>query len=221
MKTKRMLNVDFFNDSSFKIKLSNKAKLLYFYVLTSADDKGFCNNVDEIVLILNTNDAIFHNDATMELLTENYETALAELLEKGFIIKFDGNHNNSVYLVRHWYVHNTIPKDRVTPSNYEKYLANVEVDSDGVYNVVSNKCDTSARQVLDKCDTVVDTNKIKLNKIKVNESKVNINKENLCSTSTNTIISPLPFEADIDDNEEKEKRKNELDYLDDFIRGKN
>ena len=123
-KSKRMINVDFINDSSFKIKLSNKARLLYFHILTNADDEGFCNNVDELILILNSNDIIFNN-CSDALISNNFENALVELVSRGFLIEFKGNHDNKVYLIRHWFVHNSIPKDRVTPSNYTKYLAKV------------------------------------------------------------------------------------------------
>ena len=204
MKTKRMLNVDFFNDSSFKIKLSNKAKLLYFYAITNADDKGFCNNIDEIVLILNANDTLFNNDGSNTLLTNNYETALDELLAKRFLFKFKGNHDNEVYLIRHWYIHNAIPKDRVSPSNYEKYLVNVILDDNGIYELKKIQCNTNVEQVCDKCDTVANTNKIKVNKSKLNNTNNNINNNSSNINNTDTDI--------IDTNVDKE----EIDPLDEL-----
>ena len=44
---KRLINCDYFNTSGFT-NLSNKAKLLYFYFLTNADDKGFVGNGKDI-----------------------------------------------------------------------------------------------------------------------------------------------------------------------------
>lgn len=143
-KYKRMINCDFINASSFKIKICNRAKLLYFFMLGNADDKGFVDNGDELIEILDSNDRKFDNQSNMALLPNNYETAVVELIERGLIYKFTDKYNNSIYLIKHWYSHNVIPKDRVRDSSYEKYLENMIVNSDGEYQVM---------QVYDKCDT--------------------------------------------------------------------
>lgn len=158
-KYKRMINCDFVNASSFKLKISNRAKLLYFFMLSNADDKGFVDNVDEQIELLDSNDRKFNNQSNMTLLPDNFETSLQELLDRGLLYKFSDKHKNSIYLIKHWYCHNNIPKDRVRDSSYEKYLENYFVNEDGEYQLCS-KCNTDVKQLCPQ--------------IKENKSKVNI-----------------------------------------------
>lgn len=161
-KNKRMLNCGFVNASSFKIKTSNKAKLLYFYLIANADDKGFVDNVDEIIELLDSNDRKFDGRQESVLVESNYSTALKELMEKGMIISFIDNHDNAIYLIRHWYLHNQIPKDRIRNSAYERFLEHFEVNKDGEY----------VKQVSYNCNTDVDVKEIKLNKTKRNKNNI-------------------------------------------------
>lgn len=169
-----MINCDFVNASSFKLKTSNRAKLLYFFMLSNADDKGFVDNADELIELLDSNDRKLGNDSNLTLMPDNFETALDDLIEKGLLYKFEDRHNNKIYLIKHWYLHNQIPTDRVRKSSYEKYLEKVEINSDREYEFITN-----AKQVPNKCDTNVKQlpPQIKENKSKVNKSKLDI-KEN-------------------------------------------
>lgn len=164
-KYKRMINCDFVNASSFKLKISNRAKLLYFFMLTSADDKGFVDNADELIELLDSNDRKFDNESNMALLPNTFETAIAELLEKSLLYRFKDKHNNHIYLIKHWYLHNVIPKDRVRDSSYEKYLENMFVNDDGEYQKkqMPHTCDTT--------DTQLST-QIKEKKRKINKSNI-------------------------------------------------
>lgn len=161
-KNKRMISCGFVNASSFKIKTSNKAKLLYFYLISNADDKGFVDNVDEIIELLDSNDRKFDNENAAALIESNYSTALKELIDKGMIVSFADNHDNYIYLIRHWYLHNQIPKDRIRNSAYERFLEGLWVNEDGEY----------VKQVSNKCDTNAYVKEIKLNKSKVNKSNI-------------------------------------------------
>ena len=183
-KYKRMVNCDFVNASSFKLKISNKAKLLYFFILTNADDKGFVDNTDELIELLDSNDRKFHNEASLDLVPYNFTTALTELLEKGLLFEFTDKHNNHIYLIKHWYLHNIIPKARVRDSSYEKYLESAEINDDGEYVVkqMTSKCKADDKQV---------NAQIKVNKSKVNKSKENYEDEEI----NNTLIA-------IDDTED-------------------
>ena len=169
-----MINCDFVNASSFKLKTSNRAKLLFFFMLSNADDKGFVDNADELIELLDSNDRKLGNDSNMTLMPDNFETALGDLIEKGLLYRFEDRHNNKIYLIKHWYLHNQIPTDRVRKSSYEKYLEKVEINSDREYEFITN-----AKQVPSKCDTNVKQlpPQIKENKSKVNKSKLDI-KEN-------------------------------------------
>ena len=96
MAKRRMLSIELCNSDGF-LNLTNEARLLYFYINLSADDDGFTSKVKSLTRYLD--------------LSESY---LEELCEKNYLIKFPGG----TYVVRHWYVHNQIPKDRHTPTDY-------------------------------------------------------------------------------------------------------
>ena len=156
-KYKRMINCDFVNASSFKLKISNRAKLLYFYMLSSADDKGFIDNTDELVELLDSNDRKFGSESNATLMPDNFETAFNELFEKGLIYKFEDNHFNKICLIKHWYLHNQIPAVRVRESSYEKYLDQVIINDDKEYEFKKNakqlpsKCQATAKQMTVNC----------------------------------------------------------------------
>ena len=106
----RLINCEFVNAGSFKVNVSNKAKLLYFLMFTAADDKGFVDTTNDIINALKTNDNEFEKSESMSLLENTYDTALQELLDKGLIYEFKDNHLNKVHLIRHWYYHNKMIK---------------------------------------------------------------------------------------------------------------
>lgn len=170
-KYKRMINCDFVNASSFKLKTSNRAKLLYFFMLSNADDKGFVDNADELIELLDSNDRKFGNSSSAVLMPENFQTALDELIDKSLLYKFEDKHNNKIYLIKHWYYHNQMPKDRVRDSSYEKYLEKVKINDEKEYELC-----LSAKQLPSKCDTTAEqvSTQNKINKSKVNKSKLNI-----------------------------------------------
>lgn len=170
-KYKRMINCDFVNASSFKLKTSNRAKLLYFFMLSNADDKGFVDNADELIELLDSNDRKFGNESNAMLMPENFQTALDELIDKSLLYKFEDKHNNKIYLIKHWYYHNQMPKDRVRDSSYEKYLENVKVNDQKEYEIC-----LTAKQVPSKCraDAEQVSTQNKVNKSKVNKSNINI-----------------------------------------------
>ena len=126
MVKKRLLNCDFVNASSFKVKLSNKAKLLYLLMFANADDFGFVDTTSEIVESLEQNDLAYNGEqVSLTLLENDYKSALLELLEKGLLYEFRNNHNCRVHLIRHWYFHVVDPKKKWT--NYFGYLKFVSV----------------------------------------------------------------------------------------------
>lgn len=125
----RLLNCEFVEDSRFKVKLTNKAKLLYFFMFVSADDKGFVGNALELIDTLNKND---DDSGSLELVQNKYEDSIHELVDKGFLYCFKDNHNNNIYLIRHWFCHNKYYDKAWT--NYGKYLKKVKL-SNGEYTL--------------------------------------------------------------------------------------
>ena len=121
MPRQRLINCDFFGVSGFTKNLSNKAKLLYFLFLVNADDKGFVGNGLDLAENLDQCEQDFEN----VLFQYRYVDALKELIDKGFVYEFVDKHNNRVYLIRHWFLHNKNQKFLTT--NYISYLAKVEL----------------------------------------------------------------------------------------------
>ena len=123
MAKKRLLNCEFVNASSFKINLSNKAKLLYYTMFANADDRGFVDTTTDIIESLTANEQKFDNSVSLQLVGNDYQSALNELVERGLLYLFRDNHGNEVYLIRHWHMHNQVLKNAWT--NYLSYYNQV------------------------------------------------------------------------------------------------
>ena len=119
---KRLISCDFINSSAFKVKLSNKAKLMYVYLFTNADDKGFVANALESARLLQDLENEENNNGLVEF---TYENALQELVDKGLCYLFADKHGNDTYLIRHWFYHNKLIKD--LESNYQSLLKQVQL----------------------------------------------------------------------------------------------
>ena len=119
---RRLISCDFFNASSFKVKLTNKAKLMYLYLITNADDKGFVANALETARMLQDLENETENNS---LVMFTYENALDELVENGLCYRFTDNYDNDTYLIRHWFYHNKLVKGLDT--NFQTLLKKVEL----------------------------------------------------------------------------------------------
>ena len=123
----RLLNCEFVCASSFKVNVSNKGKLLYLTMFVSADDMGFVDTTNDIINSLEKNDSDFRNEVNIELLDNDYKSALKEILEKGLLYEFKDNHCNKVHLIRHWFYHNKWKKGLWT--NYRNFLDQVHLEN--------------------------------------------------------------------------------------------
>lgn len=127
MSKHRLINCEFILAGSFKTNLSNKAKMLYLFMFMSADDRGFVDTAQDIISTLKKNDEEFNKTESLELVENTYDTALTELLSRGYIYEFKDNHNNKIYLIRHWFYHNRFAKGLWT--NYRSFLDKVELNN--------------------------------------------------------------------------------------------
>ena len=151
MAKKRLINCDFLNSGSFKCNVSNKGKLLYYSMIVAADDLGFVDNTHEIINTLEENDKIFNNSVSLELLDTTYQSALGELISKGYLYEFSDKHLNKVHLIRAWFLHNKW-KDHLWTS-YWNYYKQVQIKN-GEYVMKPFKEDNNINQSNINQDTI-------------------------------------------------------------------
>lgn len=146
MARKRMFSNDILNSDPF-YALSKDAKLAYIYLNLGADDDGFIAT------------------ATKELYPLRIgETAVKELVEHGYLLEFD---EPKVYVITHFFVHNTRRKDRYTPTYYLEVKEKLGIDKHGKYFLLGDK-DVSPD--IEQVSVLVAANKSKLNKSKSSQS---------------------------------------------------
>ena len=131
MANQRLMNCDFFLKGAFDDVSSNKAKLLYFYFFINADDYGFVGNSAKIIKSLNEQEE--DNNALVQY---TYEIAANELVDRGFLFKFTDKHQNNIYLIRHFFIHNKYNSKYCT-TNYLSFRAKVEL-VDGCWELKEN-----------------------------------------------------------------------------------
>ena len=106
MARRRMISNDITGSYNFQ-SMEHTTQLLYFYFCLSADDDGFIGNP-----------YIYTN------LTGCSENDLETLERRGYVIRFA----SGVLAVVHWYVHNTIKKDRYNPTVHKAELAQLRLE---------------------------------------------------------------------------------------------
>ena len=130
-------------DSDAFMEMPVSSQLLYFHLSMRADDDGFINNPKRIARNVGAND----DDLKM-------------LMYKNFIIAFE----NGVIVIKHWWIHNTLRKDRYKETVYQEERSQLDVKDNGSYTLNGN-WQPNGNQMA----TVA--TQIKLNEIKVNEIK--------------------------------------------------
>ncbi len=110
-------------DSDAFLELSSAAQALYFHLNQGADDDGFNNQVSN---------AMFKAHASID--------DLKILMLKNFIIRFE----SGVIVIKHWRMHNTLRKDRYTPTNFQEELKLLGLKDNGAYTLC---CQTVAERL--------------------------------------------------------------------------
>lgn len=106
-------------DSDAFIDMPLSTQALYFHLSMRADDDGFINNPKKIVRMIGASEDDF------------------KLLQaKKFIISFE----TGIIVIKHWKLHNYIPKDRYKPTVYTEEMAMLEVKDNNVYTVCIQPC---------------------------------------------------------------------------------
>lgn len=112
-------------DSDAFIELSSSTQALYFHLNQGADDDGFNNQVQN---------AMFKAHASVD--------DLKVLLMKNFIIRFE----SGVIVIKHWRMHNTLRKDRYTPTSFQEELNALAIKDNGAYTLNSG-CQVVAKRL--------------------------------------------------------------------------
>lgn len=101
-------------DSDMFIEMSSAAQALYFHLNQGADDDGFNNQIQIAMLKAHAS-------------TDD----LKVLMAKNFVIRFE----SGVIVIKHWRMHNTLRKDRYTPTNFQEELAQLGIKDNGAYTL--------------------------------------------------------------------------------------
>lgn len=125
MAERRMFTKKITDSDSF-IELSSSAQALYFHLNQGADDDGFNNQVQN---------AMFKSHATID--------DLKVLMMKNFIIRFE----SGVIVIKHWRLHNTLRKDRYTPTNFQEEFKMLGIKDNGSYELSNNGCQLVAKRL--------------------------------------------------------------------------
>lgn len=113
MAHKRMYSRDITDSDSFT-GLSAAAQALYFHLNQGADDDGLNNQVRTAMAKAHAN-----------------TQALRALAERGLVIRFD----SGVVAIRHWRVHNTLRRDRYSPTKCTREWEMLRLENGGVYEL--------------------------------------------------------------------------------------
>lgn len=111
------------SDSDAFIEMPSTSQALYFHLNQGADDDGFNNQVQN---------AMFKAHASID--------DLKILMMKNFIIRFE----SGVIVIKHWRMHNTLRKDRYTPTNFQEELSQLGLKENGAYTL---GCQTVAKRL--------------------------------------------------------------------------
>ncbi|MFR9090743.1 hypothetical protein [Ruminococcus bicirculans (ex Wegman et al. 2014)] len=109
-------------DSDLFLDMPLSTQALYFHLSMRADDEGFMNNPKKIQR------AIGCTDDDMKL-----------LIAKSYIIPF----KSGVIVIKHWLIHNTLRKDRMTLTTYTNEKSMLRVEDNGAYSMIDNQLSTT------------------------------------------------------------------------------
>lgn len=161
MATKRMFSLKIVDTDAF-VEMPNEAQLLYFRLCLSADDDGFIGNPRRIM-------------RSYGITEDNMKI----LISKKFVLVLKRD-EGAILLVKHWRMHNTIQRDRYTPSPYHELLKYIYIDENNAYSLspgdgkrpalIDGK--TSDSNVFPFCIQDVYTDKISIDKDSVDKDSI-------------------------------------------------
>jgi hypothetical protein len=148
-------------DAFLDMPLTTQA--LYFHLAMLADDEGFINSPKKIQRMIGASD-----------------DDMRVLISEQFIIKFE----SGIVAVKHWRIHNYIPKDRFRPTMFTDEKSQLITDGNGAYEISTSPCiqdvyktDTNCIQSVYEMDT-----QDRLGKVRIGEDsigKVRLDKDSI------------------------------------------
>ena len=113
MANKRMFSNKITGSDAFT-EMPSSAQCLYFQLCMNADDDGFIGNARSVMLICGAN-----------------KEDLKILIEKRFLLSFE----NSVFVIKHWRIHNSLSRNRYHETVYLDEKKKMYLKSDGSYSL--------------------------------------------------------------------------------------
>lgn len=111
MSNKRMFSMKIVDSDAF-LDMPTSSQNLYFHLAMRADDEGFVSNPKRIMRMTGASD-------------DDYKILIA----KRFVLIFE----SGVCVIKHWFIHNTLKKDRFTPSVYLEEKAQLSKKENKAY----------------------------------------------------------------------------------------
>lgn len=140
MFSKKIVQTDAFMD------MGVGSQVLYFHLVMEADDDGFVSSPKKIMKMVGSS-------------SDDYKV----LLTKRFLIPFE----SGVCVIKHWWIHNTLYKDRYHLTVYQDELKTLKIKDNGAY---TDNLLTENTQNVNKMLTQTKLNETKLNKTNKKES---------------------------------------------------
>jgi hypothetical protein len=146
-------------DSDAFVEMPSATQALYFHLNQSADDDGFNNQIQ--IAMLKAHAGI---------------DDLKILMMKRFVIRFE----SGVIVIKHWRMHNTLRKDRYTPTAFQEELAQLGIKDNQSYTLLESGCQVVAERLPDGCPSI---------------GKVSIGKFSLGEESENKTAANAPYSS--------------------------
>ena len=119
-------------DSDAFLDMPLSAQALYFHLSMRADDDGFVNNPKKIQRI------VYASEDDLKL-----------LILKRFLLCFE----SGVIVIKHWRMHNSIRRDRYTPTQYQEEFSRLGIKQNGAYTENAMLPESSDDEPLDDVAT--------------------------------------------------------------------
>lgn len=191
MAERRMFNKKITDSDAFT-ELPASAQALYFHLNQGADDDGFNNKIKN---------AMFNCHATLD--------DLKLLMCKNFIIRFE----SGVIVIKHWRMHNTLRKDRYTPTNFTKEFEMLGIKDNGSYTLEDVGCQVVAERLPQYSIGKVSIDKYSIGKDNINNNGdfENENCYNASIENEETNIKPLNENKETDTKPSKSEIQIQLE----------